>query len=222
MTPSPIRILPTELLEKILLCLPMVDLLRSQSICKGWKSLIQDSINIQRALFFASEPQSELETADRKENPLLYNRFPAWKFAGENELGDRIFRFTPLSVYRNGPDRMHVANPTSSWRRMLLTQPPYKCLEFFCAVGQEVYDDDGNGNYKDFSERMVFRIDRVQGITMGILMHEIEDAHHTKLPDHYDFRHYPRDTEWVLCFRDSYSKFFTGETLRMFPDLAIH
>ena len=102
---------------------------------------------------------------------------------------------------------------------MLLTQPPYKCLEFFCAEGQEVYDDDGNGNYKEFSERMVFRIDRVQGITMGILMLEIEDAHLTKLPDHYDFRHYPRDTQWVLCFRNSYSKFLTEETLRMFPDL---
>lgn len=220
MTPSSIQILPTELLEKILLRLPMVDLLRSQSTCKGWKSLIQDSINIQRALFLAPEPQPELETADRKINTLLYNRFPPWIVVGENELGDQIATFIPLSVYRKGPDPMHVANPTSSWQRMLLTQPPYKCLEFFCAEGQAVHDDDENGDYKEFSERMVFRIDRGQGITMGILMYEIEDAYRTKLPDHYDFRHYPRDTEWVLCFRDSYSKFFTEEALRMFPDLA--
>lgn len=221
MNPSPIQTLPTELLEKILLYIPMVDLLRSQSICKDWKSLVQDSINIQRALFFAPKPQPEYEKTDREENPLLYSRFPAWIIDGENELGDKIATFIPLSLYHEGPDPMHIANPTASWRRMLLTQPPYKCIEFFDAKGQGVFEDDGNGGSKEFSERVVFRVHHVQGINMSILMREIEAAHLTELPDHFDIRHYPKDTEWVLCFRDRYSEFFTEETLKMFPDLTI-
>lgn len=101
----------------------MLDLLRSQAICKSRDSLIQDSFNIKRALFFAPKPQSELEMANRVENLLLYNPsqyrdrpFPAWTIYGEIDLGDKVARFRPLSPWRERPDPTHVASPTSSWR----------------------------------------------------------------------------------------------------------
>lgn len=55
------RVLQTaELLEAILLELPMVDLLLAQAVCKTWQDIIQRSTPIQRALFLAppSQPQS--------------------------------------------------------------------------------------------------------------------------------------------------------------------
>lgn len=180
---------------------------------------MRGSIRIQRALFFTPQPPppSNLEPGDHEDNPLLHGRFPAWIVDGENELGDKIATFIPLSLYREGPDPLHVADPDASWRRMLLTQPPHRVLEFFAAEGQAVCYDDG----REFSERMVFRVEDEGGITMDVVMRAVEDAHLSDLPDHYEPSRYPHDTEWVLCLRDRCSEFYTEtDTWRMFPDLV--
>lgn len=102
----------------------------------------------------------------------------------ENELGDKIATFVPLSVFRDGPD---LANPTSSWRRMLLTQPPLKYLKFFTPEDRRVPDGD---EHKEFSERLVFRVDHAQGITMDILMRKIEDVQLSDLSEHSRFHYH--------------------------------
>lgn len=109
---------------------------------------------------------------------------------------------------------------------MLLTQPPYKFLEFFDYRGQMVFqdDDDDEYGYKIVSERVVFGVHHLQGITVGIVMQEIEDALVTELPENYEnykTRRLSENTDWVLCFRDCYSEFFlTEDTLKVFPDLT--
>lgn len=42
----------TELLEEVLLKLPMKDLFMSQKVCKRWKAVLEQSIRIQRTIFF--------------------------------------------------------------------------------------------------------------------------------------------------------------------------
>ena len=54
-----------ELLEKILLALPMRDLLINQRVSQHWKNVIDGSIEIQRALFFLSEAEPTLYVYSR-------------------------------------------------------------------------------------------------------------------------------------------------------------
>ncbi|KAK3654953.1 hypothetical protein LTR56_003811 [Elasticomyces elasticus] len=59
-----------ELLEHILLQLPMRDLLLSQKICKDWKHAIESSPSIQRALCFAPGTQADVDELRNDENIL--------------------------------------------------------------------------------------------------------------------------------------------------------
>lgn len=69
-----------EILENILLHLPMQDLLLAQRVDKTFHGVINSSIHIKRALFFQLQPQTDgndgLTTPPRL-NPLLRKMFPA-------------------------------------------------------------------------------------------------------------------------------------------------
>ena len=51
-----------ELLENVLLCLPLKDLLFSQRVCKGWRATWTGSVSIQHALFL--KPIRDLQVSD--------------------------------------------------------------------------------------------------------------------------------------------------------------
>lgn len=53
----------TELLENILVCLPIRDLLFVQRTSKYWHNVIRYSIKLQRALFFESDKGEPLTLA---------------------------------------------------------------------------------------------------------------------------------------------------------------
>lgn len=68
-----------EILENILLRLPMLDLLLAQRVDKTFRGVINSSIHIRRALFFEIRPQSESEKnlgAAPEVNPLLRKMLP--------------------------------------------------------------------------------------------------------------------------------------------------
>ena len=48
-----------ELLEKILLCLPMLDILKSQRVSRLWKECIRESTLLQRKLFSVALPVAD-------------------------------------------------------------------------------------------------------------------------------------------------------------------
>lgn len=101
-----------ELLERILLELPMVDILLVQRVCRRWKAVIQDSLPLQRALFLAPLDPLRFDSDEFSYqltfNPLLQSRgfFPSW---------------ASLNVAFRIP---RAVDPNASWRRMYLTQPP--------------------------------------------------------------------------------------------------
>ncbi|USW56029.1 Putative F-box domain-containing protein [Septoria linicola] len=67
-----------ELLESILLFLPLRDLLKAQQVCKSWSMSIRASIKAQRALF--SEPQSDETSLFFKWDAMSDNPRPAWPY----------------------------------------------------------------------------------------------------------------------------------------------
>lgn len=67
-----------ELLETILLFLPLRDLLRAQQICKSWSMSIRASIKAQRAL--SLEPQSDETSLFLRWDAMSDNPRPAWPY----------------------------------------------------------------------------------------------------------------------------------------------
>lgn len=81
-----------ELLEKILLHLPILDLLTvAQRVNKTFLATITSSIHLRRALFFETRPQTQVEKdayAAPKINPLLRKMFPDKMDTTEMEMID--------------------------------------------------------------------------------------------------------------------------------------
>ncbi|TKA71628.1 hypothetical protein B0A49_03031 [Cryomyces minteri] len=71
LTPSQRVVNIVELLEQILLHLPMVDLLLAQRVCRRWRALIIHSVHLQRALFLRPAPSGPLK-------PLLMQPQPTY------------------------------------------------------------------------------------------------------------------------------------------------
>lgn len=142
-----------ELLELILLRLPMSDILAAQSVSKHFKQVIQSSLPLQRAIFL--KPASRMQGKDMVLNPLLFQRFSIvfgnvsirrqdyiriWK--AKNALYKSDVEF--ISLRTKEPVRLQLkhdggltmALPDKSWRGMYLTQPP-------CSVEFGVEEQEG-------------------------------------------------------------------------------
>ncbi|KAK5136528.1 hypothetical protein LTR08_002872 [Meristemomyces frigidus] len=142
----------TELLEAVLLQLPMRDLLLAQGVSKRFEEVIAGS-PIQRALFFEPEPVRSCATGKKpvgpKLKPLLMDPsvgrgHDTWRnYHARNKLvitnkDGEIFAIVAVRTAERGcgfklygVERAGVYTsdknrhfPTGSWRRMLLTQPP--------------------------------------------------------------------------------------------------
>jgi len=112
-----------ELLEHVLLQLPIKDLLFAQKVCKHWKQTIEASPRAQQALFFRptllSDDHGKLERGDIKVNPLISRSGPCdgledaeIRCLTEKDLFLRSFRV------RLGTEGL---SPEASCRRMLVS-----------------------------------------------------------------------------------------------------
>ncbi|MCJ1462008.1 hypothetical protein MMC07_000608 [Pseudocyphellaria aurata] len=194
---SSIQSLPLELLENILLQLPMSDLLFAQSVCRQWQATVKGLPKVQKALFM----HGESEPIDPVENTLLYNRFCGWKIAYSYAIGDPVASFIDLS---SAPK--YIQHPASSWRKMFLSQPPCEDLKFFTSCGVKRWDYDSDDDSDDIlaldQEKYCLHCDG--GITMEALMHEIQRVFDHK-PVNYWSEVY-EDTFWVLKLRNFCAK----------------
>ena len=142
-----------ELFERILYYLPMIDLLRVQSLSKATKTLVDDSPLLQTALYFKAAPihANNIELVHPLQNRMClpyrgrnYNNFRIVRSAygaqgtlaetaiecvdGKYELGILV---RPKNAWR-GYDKPNIKSE-GSWRRMLVTNPP--CDLRICYVG---------------------------------------------------------------------------------------
>ncbi|PWY67516.1 hypothetical protein BO70DRAFT_260192, partial [Aspergillus heteromorphus CBS 117.55] len=107
-----------ELLELILVRLDMRTLLLSQGVCRTWQTIITRCPHLQRALYFQPCRSSPPGTTsqDRPLNPLFQSII------------------SPYIISETGPKRPNpatiaaISEPTASWRRMLIRQPPTSLL----------------------------------------------------------------------------------------------
>ncbi|RMY68484.1 hypothetical protein D0864_11336 [Hortaea werneckii] len=141
-----------ELLELMLLELPMQDLLLAERVCLRFKATIDGSIKIRRALFFEPEPVAKdgMEVASRV-NPLLTEESQLHRrrflISGTTPLCRQLGRKLPISIMVKivdegvGIEREHIDCflkdatyfSNGSWRRMLVAQSPdVLFLQSFC------------------------------------------------------------------------------------------
>ncbi|KAM0299239.1 hypothetical protein ACHAPM_008003 [Fusarium culmorum] len=189
-----------ELLESILLHLDMRTLLVSASpVCRYWATRIADSPKIQQALFF--QPVSSVG-AGRPEsftlNPLLVEKFGRCFFdtEGKYTYSRRAYSFLRLSwapegaIAKQGPPgsltlekskRLEIlTRSSSSWRRMLVSQPPPPSLGY-------VRYDDVDRWFRESHDTQIEPSSPQQGLTMGQL---------------YDMVHS------TICGREDYSAWY--------------
>lgn len=145
--------LATELLEKILLQLPMKDLLLAQQVCRKWKAVISESRDLQTALYllpsetlfrwnYQFSPKAKL-TRISLSTPHQYNvegTSYMYSIATLNSLLCKeiyavdihnkvaILRYDGFQFNRS----LAVGSPTASWQEMFLTQPPITKASVAC------------------------------------------------------------------------------------------
>lgn len=170
-----------ELLENVLLYLPLNEILFAQRVCRFWKASIETSANAQRVLYY--RPLSDGHVSWRfvkgwrmhldDDRPMRNGR---WHMKGRNEqvqpaLNPLMRRFfitewidfygvfltgfvVPIfnpEAYQDeymeigediGPRSMHelhtLHRAQSSWKNMLLMQPPCHQINFACDVDKEL------------------------------------------------------------------------------------
>lgn len=111
-----------EMLEHVLLDLPMLDLLLAQRVNKQFKSTIEGSMKIQQALFFTPVSDSgDPSWAEVTLNPLLCFTYPIEKRCAAYGEPQALFVLTvrPQALHRQ----------SSAWR-MLRIQPPKVYLAY--------------------------------------------------------------------------------------------
>ncbi|KAK5119519.1 hypothetical protein LTR85_007619 [Meristemomyces frigidus] len=152
--------LPPELVEMILMQLPLPDVLLAQRVDKTWKGIIQSSPQLQRTLFFkaSSTPPLRYVTTGIPDaervcdfntcwvsddnptvyheniiiNPLIAAQLP-WllgDLALEEEVSD-----AGAAQIAAGRNRSSILRPDATWRKMLFSQP---------SVGEVEVDDSVN------------------------------------------------------------------------------
>lgn len=138
-TAEPLQVV--ELLELILLNLPMRELLLSQRVCRRWKDVITGSQALQRALYFLPEPDVECHSPSFTGKPIssyfrpnrlledaFWNQFDIPPVSDESCIPHQKLRcYCSATVrLRTFAAEWHesMKYEEASWRRMLITQPP--------------------------------------------------------------------------------------------------
>lgn len=146
-----------EVVENILLFLPMRDLLLDQRVCTRWQNVIQAAPRLQQALFF--RPVSNLSVGkdgriERESNSILEATFPAWfpklLVYGEHRIAD--------SPWATKLTRLAILRRDASWRRMFTAQPPL-------TVWEEAHGKISLGEHSLHTGSMEVR----EGVRMGLV-----------------------------------------------------
>lgn len=147
---TPLPLVATELLEQILINLPLRDLLLCQRVCKKWEALVSTSPTLQTRLYFrapAGPKSSETHPSSYTFNPLLEAAFPFLfkpdHISASQRSDDWDVRFGDLdlpptlescpkeffySSFNRNPEAFR--RPQASWRQMLITNPPVNTIVF--------------------------------------------------------------------------------------------
>ncbi|KAF2010574.1 hypothetical protein BU24DRAFT_467190 [Aaosphaeria arxii CBS 175.79] len=146
-TSTPIPLEVVELLEAILLRLPLQVLLTTaQRVCKRWHAVICSSRRIQRALYLLPNENQDVPGTRRAyiPNPLIaraffaYLRFDVWTEhtrAGTEDHVDVALKMTSLEYPAS------IRYGAASWRKMLVTQPLIKEVVVTDTRVAPYYDD---------------------------------------------------------------------------------
>ena len=159
-----------EILEAIFLQLPLTDVLvNAQRINHAWKTLINSSPLLQRALFFQPELLPGIEP---RINPLLQQLFPIFfdvPGIGEDNAQYQKMRwaedFAALDWNSSNCKQKAYSRATASWRQMLPVQPPIRTLELIKVTHAQIGDGQCSGE-KVFED----------GVRMGTLWDLVEDG----------------------------------------------
>ncbi|RDW93123.1 uncharacterized protein DSM5745_00445 [Aspergillus mulundensis] len=103
-----------ELLEPILLQTDFRTIILAQRVCRFWNSLVQSSDDLQVAIWLKPYPENRLGggMSQPRLNPLICDSI--WGF---------VPRGCPCEL---APPSQAAKRDEASWRRMLITQPPWK------------------------------------------------------------------------------------------------
>jgi hypothetical protein len=141
MSPASLRVFDIyELLEAILLYLPMRDILLAQRVNRRWRATIESSKPLQRALYFLPHGSCSWDGL-RETNPLIASVFsnffnifpirPVMPFMVKGLL--EATRARPECAVLLKPTveefEVKVKNAGASWRKMLVAQPPVVSLQ---------------------------------------------------------------------------------------------
>ncbi|KAK5128287.1 hypothetical protein LTR85_002954 [Meristemomyces frigidus] len=182
----------TELKERILLHLPLKDLLLAQRVSKEWRDLIQDSQKTRQALFLESTSKASIVfDHNHVSGGYAVATIPAWNVFGKDTWLAANPILNPLlhqhTGYKRESQSAHILhegfiNPVNprcpgkkmddksrathrakaSWRTMTLMQPAISRLSFFCSDCQH-------------DENQIFD---VRGAKLGKLVQGLRDHWH--------------------------------------------
>lgn len=159
-----------ELLECILIYLPLESLLQAQLTSRSFNALIRTSPTLSQLLFLHPNPPS----AAWHLNPLLRQHFPPFFFIGDFDLctGTTISSFRFMKWTHNASSRSAFLRKEASWRNMLVVQPPPAIL----LVSRGTYHvNPETGSYRMYDATYeepgeeVANVPFERGVTMGMI-----------------------------------------------------
>jgi hypothetical protein len=109
-----------ELLETIFSYLDIRTLLLIQAVSSRWRDTVTGSSRLQRALFFIIQP-SKSDTTSRTQNPLLAELFSPF-FDSRLQFDYGAMPHLPMAA--TATRLAKFMQPSASWRRMLVSNPP--------------------------------------------------------------------------------------------------
>ncbi|KAK5698014.1 hypothetical protein LTR97_006974 [Elasticomyces elasticus] len=134
-----------ELLENILLRLPMKDLLFSQKVCRTWKAVVDTSPHIQEALFYTGDARDSTPTSAAKAR--AYSGHPCrcsvCKFGNNGVLLNPLLMTSPENGGEVGGLRnlLNGVSPAQASCHGMLLGRPTKEMEIYIEL-QEATDFD--------------------------------------------------------------------------------
>ncbi|KAK3632714.1 hypothetical protein LTR56_016184 [Elasticomyces elasticus] len=129
----------TELLEAILLHLPLKDLLFSQEVCRHWKAVAEQSPSIKKALFLVPDTQPDLvmPTTNPTPYPFAINSLLLACVQPGRDFYDTSDRYAECCVIRSAALQ---AIPAASCRKMHLSRPAVDTELYFTAEVTDFVD----------------------------------------------------------------------------------
>ncbi|PVI03335.1 hypothetical protein DM02DRAFT_612254 [Periconia macrospinosa] len=130
--------IPYEILESILLYLPMKDLLLCQRVCQCFKQVVVSSKSIQRALFLkpSHSPQRFVEWEPMRWNPLFEEKLASSfviRILAINRTEEGLVKMIAQvrlreDIFSNRSWSDILLRDDASWKSILITQPPATML----------------------------------------------------------------------------------------------